>query len=344
MLELQPVYDLGFQVHNALKPAAYGVLAACTAIAYAVSYLQTGMPGRSAASNPFLVLLQAFALSILLSLTGKINTGVQTQFHSLAEVVGGRSAIEHFLTQYTKALDKNVADDKSAFEYASEKVSGFVSGVLTLVASLVALMLLHLFDFVRALLFSILVAVSPLAIALAILPGSGVLGRWLTALIEIASWEVIASITTKMAAAASVGALGRGLALDWVTLVMSALLLCVSVALTPTIASRLVGQGFGAIGPALMATAQRQGSMLMGAASAATGLGNRGARMGAMDFHVPQSSAAAAGGASPHSPAFQHYGNSNQANANPQNSNPIFKDPREPGSGPPAANARKGER
>ena len=243
MIELQPVYDLGYQVHNALKPVAFGLLAGGTAIAYAVSHLQVSMPGRSAPSNPLLVLLQGFALAILLTLTGKINTTVQTQFHALSEVVGGRTAIESFLKQYTRALDKDVGEDKSTWEYATEKVAGFVSGLLTLVTSFIALILLHVFDFVRALLFAILVAVSPLAIALAILPTSGSLGKWLTALFEIASWEVIASITTKMAASASIGALGKGMTLDWVTLVLSALLLCVAVSLTPTIASRLVGQG-----------------------------------------------------------------------------------------------------
>jgi hypothetical protein len=116
--------------------------------------------------------------------------------------------------------------------------------------------MLNLFWAVQACFLAILVACGPLAIAASLAPGAGdVFRRWLSAFVEVAVWPIFAAIILEMLAVGAdriINAKGDG---DWFALLVLCTVLVLMIACVPTIASRLVGQGFGAVGPMLMSAA-----------------------------------------------------------------------------------------
>ncbi len=263
--QLAPIAGVGLEVARRSLGLAFGLLGSCAVIAYAFEYAGLAMPGRQGERNTLRVVVAAFGLFLLLLLYGKVIGLVSSTSASLAKNITTNSDFDAYIGALGQKITEQFSTDGKS---AGELISSFTSGIISTAAaalSIVAVMIfLQLFFGLQTILFSILVATGPLVIACAILPGtSGLIGRWLTGLIELAAWPVLASIVLAMCMKAGLAQYSVD-AGNWVKMLAANVLLVAALAVVPTIASRLVGQGFGAVGPIMSVVAMKGVSMVGG--------------------------------------------------------------------------------
>lgn len=259
--DLQQIADIGIDVANRTRGASSFLLAGGTAVAYAVAYARLLAPGRDGESNPLRVIIHALGLALLLVLYGKMTSSIADTSRQVAGMLTDGGSFEKFLSSFQEALKQKLSPPTEGKDWVSQAASlatswssGLLSGVLSVLSILSVILVFHLYATLQAVLFALLVAVGPLVIALSILPGaSGMLGRWFMGLLEIALWPVLAAVVFEMLARAGMGHIYSESAGDFVALFCANIIFVVTVALIPAFTSRLVGNGFAAMSPMVLA-------------------------------------------------------------------------------------------
>lgn len=283
--DLQQIADIGVEVANRTRGVSGAVLAGGTAVAYAVAYARLAVPGQAGASNPLRVILHALALALLLVCYGRVTSSIASASTQVASALSDGGAFEKFLGSFQDAVKQKLATPAGDGDWASRVAtvaaawsSGLLSGALSVLSILSVIVVFHLYAVLQAILFALLVAVGPLVIALSALPGAtGLLGRWLMAMLELALWPVFSAIIFEMLARAGMGHIYSQSGSDFVALFCANIIFVVTLALIPAFTSRLVGNGFAAMSPMLLAAAKGQ---LSSGAGVARATGNAAAWLG----------------------------------------------------------------
>lgn len=275
--------------HGVIGSLAWQLLGVAGLIAFAVAAIRFSVDRGS--PNPFRVLAAVFGLGLLLQIYSFLPDSIDSTMRSAAESVSSGGAFEQFSQTFMDGVMKHFAINVSAAKgsgatsstsstrwdkiqsfwqsataiastvadnpenVATQYVTGALSGILSSLTVFAAIVFFELFSILRIVLYQVLYAVGPLVIACAVLPGaSGLLGRWLTAVFEISSWQLIGAIVFELVAKSSAATVYAADSDNFVALCVANLVFACSIMLIPAIAHRIVGSGFSAIGQSIHST------------------------------------------------------------------------------------------
>jgi len=283
--------DYGKQiVDSSVGSIAWELLAISGAVAFAISAIHYSIDRN--AKNPFKVLAAVVGIGLLLARYDYFPTAIDSVMGKTAERISSNGAFEQFLDTFHQGVAKQFALDLSGIkadvsqtaavstdstkslytraeavfkaagvlvsdeaQTATNYVTGYLGGYISALSILLVIIFYELYSILRVSIFQILYAVGPLVMALSILPGAGpILSRWFSALFEVCSWQVIGAIVFELVAKSSAADVYRSSGGNFIALCIANLVFCCAVILIPMIAHRIVGSGFGIVGPAIIAT------------------------------------------------------------------------------------------
>jgi hypothetical protein len=240
--------------------------------------------------NPFRVLVVMFGLAMLLQFYGFVADSIDQAMNVAAQKVSEKGSFQTFAQnfldgvkrRFTIKVDPTNADAASSAQstrwdkvkrywdsaknvavavsdnpenVATQYVTGALSGILSTLTVFLAIVFFELFSILRIAIFQVLYAVGPLVIALSILPGAfALLGRWLSAVFEVSSWQLIGAIVFELVAKSAAAHVYASDTDNFIPLCVANLVFVCAIMLIPVIAHRIVGSGFSALGQSIQST------------------------------------------------------------------------------------------
>lgn len=267
---------------------AWELLGVAGLIAFAVAAIRYSIDRNQ--RNPFRVLAVVFGLGLLLQFYGFVADSIDKSMNIAARKVSEKGAFETFSQnfldgvkkRFTIKVDPSGSDGASAAQssrwdkvrsywqstknfasavsddpenVATQYVTGALSGILSTLTVFLAIVFFELFSVLRIAIFQVLYAVGPLVIALSILPGAfTLLGRWVSAVFEVCSWQLIGAIVFELVAKSSAAHVYASDTDNFIPLCVANLVFVCAIVLIPVIAHRIVGSGFSALGQSIQTT------------------------------------------------------------------------------------------
>lgn len=251
IIDAKAILAVGTSMSASAIAAAWGILAITGPVAFAIALVRHSVGGR----HPLFIVCQIVLVSFALRFYGNITGIIDSVGKTAAAQVNKAGNFQKLFESYQKDLDSTLktnpdqaAPERSMLDVVTAFGAGLISGILSVIGALAVIVALHIYQILQAVLYGVLVAVGPIVIAVAIVPGAqGLVAKWLSALFELAMWPVIGAVIFEMVGA---GLLSLHDAKDknFVTMFSANIVLVLCVFLVPRIAARLVGSGFGAVG------------------------------------------------------------------------------------------------
>ena len=295
---LRAIASIGYSTAGTARQVALAMIVVFGAIAYAYDYATFAGP-KAATKDPFAVIFRCLGLLFLLFIYFDLVAFVSQVSTSLASAMSNHTDVAQLIESQAdgirKAFNPEAGDMLSLL---SSFTTGIISAAVSTLSSLLAMATLQILYAVQTVLMACLVAVGPLVIAFCALPGTaGLLGRWVTALVELSAWPVLAAIIMQMLSAANVMQYYADGGTKWLELLVASILLTAAFFLIPTLVSRIVGSGFGAVGHMLSAAVTGGVATAMAAPERLGSAARRELASGARILGAAGTAASAMGGA-----------------------------------------------